>query len=228
MPLPSPLHFTELLACDVFRDGGSLEATLCTPSGDVLSLALEIDRGSSETPRHGNLYECALAFVKDATPVPLGGERERAILDALDDLLRRTEAATSAPYERLRHLRAEVPRRTGAMNSRYRGAPENRSYSDGTLAVVAILTIVPGRLEAFRAYERQAATIMTKHGGVIERAVYVPGEPAREVHVIRFSGAEAFATYRADATLASLATLRDSVIATTEVLLGESGPSYRE
>jgi len=49
--MSSPLHFTELLACDVFRDGGSLEATLRTSSGDVLSLALEIDHGSYDTAR---------------------------------------------------------------------------------------------------------------------------------------------------------------------------------
>jgi hypothetical protein len=104
--------------------------------------------------------------------------------------------------------------------------PENAAYADGTLVVVAVLTLVPGRLDAFRAFEREAAAIMARHGAAIERAVYIPGEPQREVHVLRFPDPEAFAAYRADPALAALAVLRDSVIAATEVFVGEDGPSY--
>ena len=94
------------------------------------------------------------------------------------------------------------------------------------MLLVAILTIRPGRLDAFRAYEARAAAIMARHGGAIERAVFVPGEPAREVHVVAFPSAAAFAAYRADPALAALAADRDAAIAATEVLAGEPGPGY--
>jgi hypothetical protein len=89
------------------------------------------------------------------------------------------------------------------------------------MVVVAILTVVPGQLDAFRRFEEQAARVMARHGGGVERAVFVPGEPPREVHVLRFPSADAFAAYRADAELVTLASERAACIAATEVLVGE-------
>jgi len=95
------------------------------------------------------------------------------------------------------------------------------------MLVVAILTIVPGQLDAFHDFEQEVARVMARHGGAIERAVFVPGEPAREVHVLRFPSPEAFAAYRADPALAALAPRRAAAVAATEVLVGEEGPAYR-
>lgn len=94
------------------------------------------------------------------------------------------------------------------------------------MIVVAILTIAPGRRDAFRDFERRAVSIMARHGGVLERAVFVPGTAEREVHVLRFPTAEAFAAYRADPALRALATLRAEVISATEILVGEDAPAY--
>jgi len=89
-----------------------------------------------------------------------------------------------------------------------------------------MLTIVPGRLDAFRVYEGRTAAIMARHGGAIERAVYLPGDPPRELHVLRFPDEQAFSAYRADPALAALAPPRESVVLATEIHLGEDGPKY--
>ena len=99
------------------------------------------------------------------------------------------------------------------------------------MLLVVTLTIRPGALEAFRDFETRAAAIMAKHGGAIERAIYVPpasdGDDPREVHIVSFPNAQAFAAYRADEALTALAELRNAAIAGTEVLVGEEGPEYR-
>jgi hypothetical protein len=89
------------------------------------------------------------------------------------------------------------------------------------MVVVAILTILPGRVDAFHEFEAEAARVMARHGGGIERAIFVPGEPAREVHVLRFPSPEAFAAYRADGELAALAPVRAACVSATLVLVGE-------
>jgi uncharacterized protein (DUF1330 family) len=99
------------------------------------------------------------------------------------------------------------------------------------LLVVAVLTIVPGAADRFREFETMAARILARYGGVIDRTVTV--EPSssneeREVHVLSFPSKEAFANYRLDAELASLAELRSSSIARTEILIGRAGPQYSE
>jgi uncharacterized protein (DUF1330 family) len=94
------------------------------------------------------------------------------------------------------------------------------------MVIVAILTIRPGALDAFRAFEARAARVMARHGGAIERAVFVDGDPAREIHVVRFASAEGFAAYRADPELTAMAAAREAAIAATEVLVGDDGPDY--
>ncbi len=100
----------------------------------------------------------------------------------------------------------------------------------GRLTLVVILTVRPGALDAFRAYEAAAAAIMRRHGGAIERAVVVkPTEAAgawREIHLVTFPDEAAFARYRADPALAALAAARQACIAQTELFVGEEGPRY--
>lgn len=98
------------------------------------------------------------------------------------------------------------------------------------MIVVATLTIRPGALEGFRVYEAKAAEILESYGGAIAKAVFVPsshsGEAEREVHVVTFPDARAFAAYRADPRLGALAEMRSAAIAKTEILVGEPGPDY--
>ncbi|MCE9574787.1 MAG: DUF1330 domain-containing protein [Deltaproteobacteria bacterium] len=94
------------------------------------------------------------------------------------------------------------------------------------MTLVAILTVSRSMLARFRAYERAAAAIMTHHGGAIARTVVIDGDPLREVHVVTFPDAAAFAAYRAEPALAALAAERAAVIVATEVLVGEDGPDY--
>jgi len=87
----------------------------------------------------------------------------------------------------------------------------------------------PGAADQFREFETMAARILARYGGVIERTVTV--EPSatqeqREVHILRFPSKEAFESYRIDPQLASLAELRGSCIAHTEILIGREGPQY--
>ncbi len=76
------------------------------------------------------------------------------------------------------------------------------------LLVVAILTIHPGAADQFRQFETQAICILARHGGSLKRTVSVgPSETEEwlEVHRLRFPSKDAFARYRSDAQLASLA-----------------------
>jgi hypothetical protein len=98
------------------------------------------------------------------------------------------------------------------------------------MTLVAVLCVRPHTLEQFRAFERQAAGIMSHYGGRIERTVVIP--PAapeqllREVHIATFPDAEAFDRYRADPRLSALASVREQCVISTELWIGEDGPDY--
>jgi hypothetical protein len=98
------------------------------------------------------------------------------------------------------------------------------------MTLVVTLTVRVDALDSFRLFEHQAARVMARHGGAIERSVVIPqggGEEFfREVHIVSFPNAEAFAAYRADGTLAGIRHLRDESVVATEVLVGEDGPEY--
>ena len=98
------------------------------------------------------------------------------------------------------------------------------------MTLVAILTVRRRELERFRTYEEEAARVMAKHGGAIERTVVIAPagdeELLKEVHVVTFPDEQALAAYRADAELAAAAPLRESSVVATEILVGEDGPDY--
>jgi aspartate racemase len=95
------------------------------------------------------------------------------------------------------------------------------------MVIVAVLSIVPGELQAFRAFERRAAQVMARHGGSIERAVYLPGPSERELHLVRFPSEAAYQAYRADPEQVELTPLRAATVQSTEMLFGEDAPAYR-
>ena len=98
------------------------------------------------------------------------------------------------------------------------------------MILVATLTVKPGGLTAFRSYERQAAAIMQRHGGRIERTVSLwenqEDDFFREVHLVHFPSPEALAAYRDDADFKALTELRESCIVSTVIRSGEPGPDY--
>jgi GNAT superfamily N-acetyltransferase len=98
------------------------------------------------------------------------------------------------------------------------------------MTLVVILTVRKDALEAFRAFERQAAAVMAAHGGRIERTVVVspPDTPTlvKEIHVVTFPDEPAFLAYRGDPRLATLGHLRAASVVHTEILAGEDGPRY--
>jgi uncharacterized protein (DUF1330 family) len=95
------------------------------------------------------------------------------------------------------------------------------------------LFVRPGRAAEFRRFETEAARVMRRHGGRIERVIRPTG-PARgdalphEIHVVSFESAAGFDAYRADPELARLAPLRESAIARTSVTVGTDGQPYPE
>jgi uncharacterized protein (DUF1330 family) len=92
------------------------------------------------------------------------------------------------------------------------------------ITLVAILTVRKDAVEKFREYETRAAGIMTDYGGRIERTVVVAPdaspEVVKEVHLVTFPSAEAFAAYREDERLVQAAELRNEAVVHTEILVG--------
>jgi hypothetical protein len=104
--------------------------------------------------------------------------------------------------------------------------------ADGNQAVVLLvqLFVHPGRAIELRRFETEAARIMRRHGGRIERVIRPVGPQVEatphEIHVVSFASTAGFDAYRADPELLALAPLRESAIARTEVTVGVDGPLY--
>lgn len=84
-------------------------------------------------------------------------------------------------------------------------------------------------LGMFREFEHQAAAIMARYGGAIERSVVIPAqgnEMLKEVHIVRFPDENSFLQYRQDRDLAAIAHLREHSVADTQIMAGEDGPIY--
>jgi uncharacterized protein (DUF1330 family) len=98
------------------------------------------------------------------------------------------------------------------------------------MILVAILTVRKQAKEEFRAFETHAAAVMKTHGGRIERTVVVvpDGSPDvfKEIHVVTFPNAQAFAEYRLDQRLVEIAHLRENSVVNMEIFTGEDGPTY--
>ena len=121
------------------------------------------------------------------------------------------------------------PARTGP------GTEALMTRSDRTQAIVLLveLFIHPGRAAEFRRFETEAARIMRRHGGQIDRVIRPTGRAAgdplpHEIHVVSFPSAAGFDRYRSDPELAALAPLRESAITRTEVTVGTEGEAYPE
>lgn len=98
------------------------------------------------------------------------------------------------------------------------------------MILVAILTVQRDSAQDFRAYEHRVAAIMGDYGGKIERTVVVQSDPHtdvfKEVHIVRFPNSDARAAYRGDARYLALAPIRERIVVSTDVLIGDDGPDY--
>ncbi|MBI3245739.1 MAG: NIPSNAP family protein [Deltaproteobacteria bacterium] len=102
---------------------------------------------------------------------------------------------------------------------------------DSRIILVASLFIHPGHEAEFRQFETEAARIMRKYGGRIERVIRphasVPlGSSPHEIHIVSFPSMAQFEAYRKDGDLAKCTPLRQSAIARTEIIIGEEGEPY--
>lgn len=100
------------------------------------------------------------------------------------------------------------------------------------MLLVVTLQIRSQALDAFRQYERHAASVMERHGGAIERVIVLDADPdsglVSEVHIVRFPDAASFQFYRSDPDLARHASLRQRSVVSTDVRIGAEGPDYHE
>jgi uncharacterized protein (DUF1330 family) len=98
-----------------------------------------------------------------------------------------------------------------------------------TFALVATLRVRRAAEAQFRAYERTAASVMSKYGGAITNTVALAGDDAEtfeEIHVVTFPDADAFAAYQKDPEIVAAAPLREAALVGTQVSVGAPGPAY--
>ena len=101
------------------------------------------------------------------------------------------------------------------------------------LYLVVSIWINDERLGEFEAYEQQAAKLLEKHGGRIERAVRVENSVNAEnapfeIHFVSFPNEQKFADYRADSKTRQTADLRERIIVRTEIFSGFDANFYHE
>lgn len=102
--------------------------------------------------------------------------------------------------------------------------------SNPRLILVVTLEVRKDAAVAFAQFETQAAAILSRWDGRIERVIRLDegarGETFREVHVVSFPDGDAFDGYRRDPELAALKSLRDGAIVNTEIARGRDLAIY--
>ena len=96
--------------------------------------------------------------------------------------------------------------------------------------MVVSLFIHQGREAEFEQFESEAAKIMKRYGGAVERRIVCAPQAGdavpREVHIVTFPDEKAFERYRADPGLGALAELRSRAIRQTTVWRGIDRPLF--
>ena len=99
-----------------------------------------------------------------------------------------------------------------------------------SLTMVVTLTVRNTAVDLFREFERKAARVMKKYGGIIERTVVIPPKKSedflKEIHIVTFPDDPAFQAYRQDEEIRALAPLREASVVKTEIWFGKRGPDY--
>jgi len=108
-----------------------------------------------------------------------------------------------------------------------------RSFMPERFVLVVQLWIHPGQEAAFDMFEREAARLMARHGGRIDRAIRIrPAERARddastpyEIHLVSFPDKVAWEAYGADPETLKLRQKRGEIISRSALMHGrEAGP----
>src|SRR5712692_742493 len=98
------------------------------------------------------------------------------------------------------------------------------------MTLVVILTVRREAIDKFRTFERQAAAVMAKYGGAIERTVVIAPQNTegflKEIHIVTFPNEQAFLAYQQDSDHKIVACFRPESVAQTELMIGEEGPDY--
>ena len=97
------------------------------------------------------------------------------------------------------------------------------------MLLMITVAVLRSELESFRTYEHEAARIMKKHGGALERSLVLrtkPEEPHKEVHLVSFPSEDAYHSSRANPELAAFQALREVSVLRTELVRADPGPDY--
>ena len=93
------------------------------------------------------------------------------------------------------------------------------------ITLVAALYVHAGRETEFEQFETQAAAIMHRYGGVIERRIGCADptgdDRPHEVHLVTFPDEQSYQQYRGDPELSELAELRNRAIRKTTIWRGK-------
>jgi uncharacterized protein (DUF1330 family) len=84
-------------------------------------------------------------------------------------------------------------------------------------------------IDTFREFEHEAARILRKHGGELERVLVLrtpESEPYREVHVLSFPSADAYEAYRVSPELAAFMPMRERSVVKTDVCHASDAERY--
>jgi hypothetical protein len=95
--------------------------------------------------------------------------------------------------------------------------------------LVALLTLEPGAHAEFERFENEAARIMRRHGGRIERRIALSERGAGgpdELHLVTFPDRGSFERYRADEELRALSPLRARAVRETLVWEGTDAEPF--
>jgi antibiotic biosynthesis monooxygenase (ABM) superfamily enzyme len=98
------------------------------------------------------------------------------------------------------------------------------------ITLVVALYIHPGRSAEFESFEAQAAEIMSRVGGRIERRIACSNKDDAsapdEVHLVTFPDVDSYNRYRESSELQALASLRAVAIRKTVVWRGTELPAF--
>jgi uncharacterized protein (DUF1330 family) len=105
-----------------------------------------------------------------------------------------------------------------------------RRMRSGIILVVQLF-IQTNQEAKFQQYEQEAAQIMQKYQGQIEKVIRPISteqcqEQPDEVHIVWFPSLGQFELYRQDPDLVKLAELRQSAISRTEIIIGQESNPY--
>lgn len=104
----------------------------------------------------------------------------------------------------------------------------------GRQLFTVLIWVNPGELDTLHEYERRARPLIEQHGGSFVRVMSVSActpddafaSPPDEIHILEFSGEDAFTSYRNDPQAIALAPLRETAVHKAIFLSGEPATTF--